>query len=1151
MAFPATPLEVRVDLAVDGDWTDVTGDVLVRDGITVTRGRADEASQADPSTTALTLENRDGRYSPRNPVGALYGKIGRNSPLRVGVGSPPVSAASQSSADSTSLPAPSVTAEAASTLFCVWGAAPAGNITGPGGFSMATERDGNFTTWAAGTKSVSAGATGTSTATHSVTATDQAAVSVAVPGGSIVAGAFSDISTNRRAVEVTASSLLPGDYVLAVQGWSTDPDGRMTVTPAIDGVPEPGWLALADSGASTGPRVRAWICRIPTGGAATQTVKFAGLDPPSGSTLAGGGDNYGRVWRIRGATDYFPRHVGEVSEWPQRWDLSGVDVYTPITASGILRRLGQGAAPLRSSLNRHIVNSADVVAYWPLEEPQGATEFASPITGVKPGTYRGAPALAADEGFLCSDPVPTWQAAGFVGSVPGYTATGELFMGALFSIPAAGMASGGANLLSVGFTGGTLSRAVLEYYPTGDLSLKLYDRSSNTPVIDTSPGFDFNFDGDRFFAWVTLKQNGADVEYRINAIGIVDGDYSPSVGQTLPGLAATGQTLGRANAVTAGIEGFNASNGPLSLSAAVTIGHITIASKAQAVFRSDFLNYYPALVGHYSEGAVERITRLCREEGIDVLGHFKYPPTEGPYAAASTALGPQRAGTLLELLAQAADADGGILYEPRGFIGLAYRSRESRQNQAPDVTLTYTTSGHIAEPFEPVDDDQATRNDVTVTRIGGSSSRAERTTGPLSTQPPPDGVGRYDESVELSLWRDSQAADAAGWRLHLGTWDEARYPQVTTYLEVHPADIPTVAALDCGDQIRLAALPAWLPPGPTDIGVEGYSEDLEPFAWRMTFNASPAGPYRVAALDSTEYGRLDSEDSTLAEDLTTTETDVDVGVAAGSPRWITTASHPTEFPFDALVGGEVVTVSAIGDALADAFTRSVANSWGTADSGQAWAVTGTASYWAVDGTKGTFTNGGAVGVAGAQEVTGTWQDVEMLATVMFHQAATGGLLEAEIRARRGSAAAVAARLFATTANALNVDLLGNNGGTVLGSVNGAVPASIVNVPLRVRFQAFGQALKVKVWPAASPEPNPWTLQVTDTLAPAAGGVGVSGYRSSGNTNVNPITSFDDIAVINPQKWTVTRSVNGVVKTHAAGAQIRLNKPVYVAQGGDA
>jgi len=83
MAFPDEPLPVGIELQIDGVWTDITEHVYLRDRITITRGRGDEADQVEPASCKLTLNNRDGRYSPKNPRSPYYGLIGRNTPIRV------------------------------------------------------------------------------------------------------------------------------------------------------------------------------------------------------------------------------------------------------------------------------------------------------------------------------------------------------------------------------------------------------------------------------------------------------------------------------------------------------------------------------------------------------------------------------------------------------------------------------------------------------------------------------------------------------------------------------------------------------------------------------------------------------------------------------------------------------------------------------------------------------------------------------------------------------------------------------------------------------------------------------------------------------------------------------------------------------------
>jgi hypothetical protein len=48
---------------------------------------------------------------------------------------------------------------------------------------------------------------------------------------------------------------------------------------------------------------------------------------------------------------------------------------------------------------------------------------------------------------------------------------------------------------------------------------------------------------------------------------------------------------------------------------------------------------------------------------------------------------------------------------------------------------------------------------------------------------------------------------------------------------------------------------------------------------------------------------------------------------------------------------------------------------------------------------------------------------------------------------------------------------------------------------------------------------------------------------TGNSNAGPVNfQFDNFAVLNPQEFTVTRSVNGISKVQAADAVIKLWQP---------
>jgi hypothetical protein len=84
--------DVKVELFYSGAWQDVTalGHVFAAEAINLDRGLSPESLEPKPGSMTLALHNGGGRYNPRNPASALYGLIGRNTPVRVSVDSDPV-----------------------------------------------------------------------------------------------------------------------------------------------------------------------------------------------------------------------------------------------------------------------------------------------------------------------------------------------------------------------------------------------------------------------------------------------------------------------------------------------------------------------------------------------------------------------------------------------------------------------------------------------------------------------------------------------------------------------------------------------------------------------------------------------------------------------------------------------------------------------------------------------------------------------------------------------------------------------------------------------------------------------------------------------------------------------------------------------------
>lgn len=674
-AFPGTALDLRVELQLAGVWTDVTSLTYQRDAISIKRGRSDEANIAEPSTLGLTLNNRDGRFSPRNPTGPYYGTIGRNTPIRVSLGGP-----------------------------------------------------------------------------------------------------------------------LP-------------------------------------------------------------SVRF----------------------------------TGEVSAWPVRWDTSGSDVWVPIEAAGVLRRVGQSTAPFRSSLYRRMSRAAGVLGYWPAEDGDGSGSIASGAGG-EAITVTGAPDYAGSDVFASSDPIPLLQGSQWQGRVPTYTSTGEFQVRLLLATPAAGSV---ATMVLQITTNGTCTYLRLFYdTPTsGTLTVQFFDSGGiSLGALAALTGMNGNLR-----VHVQAENVGADVSARIT---VVEDDGTTS---TASGTIA-GTQIGRVLNLKVNQSGSAATD--------MAVGHLSVQS---AITSTDDLA--DELSGWVGETATERIQRLGAEEDIPVL--VVGTPAD------STAMGAQTTKTLAELLRECADTDGGLLFEPRDTFGLVYRTREALYNRPATVTLDY--AAHELSTLDPVDDDRYVRNDITASRVGGSSSRQILTTGALSVADPPDGVGRYTEAISINPETDAVLGDHAGWRLHLGTVDEARYPVIelnlgSPALAGSEALVSALLVLDVGDELVVVNPPAWLPPGDITQGVVGMVETLNAFEHRLELNCTPSSPWDVAVYDAGD--RYSSDGSTLAAAVDATTAALQVATPAG-PLWTTAAA---DMPFDVTVGGERMTVTAVAGATSPqtfTVTRSV------------------------------------------------------------------------------------------------------------------------------------------------------------------------------------------------------------------------------------
>lgn len=895
MTFPDTPLPISVQLNIGGTWTDVALDGDVRgDGLTgvdISRGiTSSGGTVADRGSCALTLDNTSGKYSSRNPRSPYFGLIGRNTGLRVGcaygapwLDVPDGASVAATTPDSTAL---SVTGDLdvrVDASLAVWGDgqhSPAQDVT------LAGKWDATGTSWTVSFTSDGmihfAWSDGGPFALNAYSN-----VVYMPPGSRLTVRATLDVDNGASGHTVTFYTSTGG---VSATSWTQV--GVTTVSGTTSIADSTAVLAAGDvpayGGAVLARRVYAVQVRSGIGGTVVADADF------TAQTVGATGftDSASAVWTVPagGISNTYRRFTGRVSSWPPQWTTGGFDVTTPIIGTGRLQQLGQGQRPLQSTLRRYLPTQATIIGYWPMEDGATATQAASGLAGGTPMAVKGL-TFGQDTTLAGSDALPqTGSSASWRAPVTGATA-GAMRVEVLVHIPQALTAN--LDLFTVTLTGGTYAQWTVRMVTDGTTLLELDpgDGSAIREFTYPVPASNSVMTGTWQRVVLTARQDGVNVDFDLafaNDTAEVNW-YS----QKSFGAATLGTPVSASGSYGSAVQG-------------MTLGHVA----AYSDFDEDpVTGLRPEVAGRAGETAAARFTRVCGESGV--------PVSISGLDAGTLLMGPQPHGTVLDVVTDAATTDEALLTEALEFDGLRMRTRASLYNQESALDLDYA-GGVLVAPLTPTEDDQRLLNDSTVSRSGGSSGRYMEETGPLSVQDPPAGVGDYDEEITRNLYTDEQTVQSAAWRVHVGTWDEARFPTVTIYVEKDPSLIPAVCAIDTGSRIRITGtLPDFLPPGPIDLLVLGYQETFAQFAWHITYACVPYGPWQVGVLDDDVLGRADTAGAELAAAAGAADTTLSVATTSG-PLWTTSAA---EFPFDVQLGGEVVTVTAIsGTSSPQSFT---------------------------------------------------------------------------------------------------------------------------------------------------------------------------------------------------------------------------------------
>src|SRR6266498_4698945 len=156
--------------------------------------------------------------------------------------------------------------------------------------------------------------------------------------------------------------------------------------------------------------------------------------------------------------------------------------------------------------------------------------------------------------------------------------------------------------------------------------------------------------------------------------------------------------------------------------------------------------------------------------------------------------------------------------------------------------------------------------------------------------------------------------EIAGWLLALGTVDEPRYTQITVDLATpgvagNATLVTALMAAEIGYPITITGTRALSIYDDIKLLVIGYTETLNNYTHRISFNCVPYSPYEVLEFDLAD-SRIDpGDESTLSSGVTSTATSL--SVASAGFLWTTAGG---DLPVSIMVDGEEMTVTAISGA---------------------------------------------------------------------------------------------------------------------------------------------------------------------------------------------------------------------------------------------
>lgn len=571
-----------------------------------------------------------------------------------------------------------------------------------------------------------------------------------------------------------------------------------------------------------------------------------------------------------------------------------------VTAAGAYRQLGQGSQPLNSTMRQYLPSATGLVAYWPMEDPSDATQFAGSTAATSPMTVTGTVNAGSDSTAVCSAPLPVFSSGSAIAWFPPYMATGAFQFRALIVWPAVATALPDQTVVfRLYISNSAITTYDVLYVAGGGVRVIAY--SGATSVFDSGT-IAVGVDGKSGQLGVSLTTSGADIAFQLSfyAVGASAATYSSAT--------ITGQVVGVANHVQLFPD--------VTSDSTIAVGHVTLQSQASDIFElAQPLNAYDG------EFSYDRVTRLLALAGYSAC----FPITDG--VSFPSRMGPQRIDSALNLIRECEATDGGFIYDGHS-DSLVFLTHLVLENLSAAFTVDATTE--LMPPFPPVDDDQQLRNQWTVSqRDGPSVTYADTDASDPNSVP---NVGLYSDSATVNVFSNNDPEvgtktggfgtkaqlNLASWMVHRDTFDGYRIPQFQLAFHRNPELLGSfVANLTAGlhrmDVSNLSAVYPQMPPWTHQFMIVGYTHSIDQFLWDTTVNVQPYEPWHVGVLaaPSGDTGvnvmRLDTVGSSLTLGADAGAATLSVA-STDKGSWTTTAD---DFPFQIKVSGIPVTVTSI------------------------------------------------------------------------------------------------------------------------------------------------------------------------------------------------------------------------------------------------